>query len=233
MSVLRSFRAALVVASLAACAPVEDDTEPTAEARQALSTDSWQGIYALRASGTSYILNPIGNAKVSCAASVLFPSTPQTECTFGRVNFSTLGLSAARQQQVVTRLQTEPAEESRVSVIVKGRFVIRTTPLAGQREFQVLAAWMAPSVRTHGAAIYYASALTSPWFLLRPLNTDLTGLVGLNLQARFVWTGPASERPVFAADNFVAVAGVRSLGGTGAFGPFEASVDQYFARVRD
>ncbi len=233
LSSLRAAGVVLVVATLAACAPVEDDAEPTGEARQALSTDSWQGVYALRASGTSYILNPLGNAKVSCATSVFVTSTPQSECAFGRVNFASLGLSAARRQQVVTRLQTEPAEESRVSVIVKGQFVSRTTPVPGQREFQVLAAWMAPSVRTHGAAIYYASALSSPWFLLRPVNTELTGLVGLNLQARFVWAGPAAEQPVFTADNFVAVAGVRSLGTSGAFGPFEARVDQYFTRVRD
>jgi len=79
------------------------DAEPTSEARQALSTDSWQGVYALRASDASYVLNPLGSAKVSCATSLFVTSTPQTERAFGRGNFATLGLSAARRSALHAR----------------------------------------------------------------------------------------------------------------------------------
>jgi len=218
---------------LAACgAPLDDAPD---EARQAASTDAWQGLYALRASGTSYVLNPLGSAKVSCAYSVFSPANPQPECTFGRVTFTTLPLSAARRQQVIDRVAAEPAEESRVSVIVKGRFVIRTAPIAGVREFQVLAAYMAPSARTHGAATWYVGGAPSGgYYPLRTINSELTGLTGLTLPTRLTWVGPVAERPAsYPVDSVVALARIYSVGGAGSFGPFAADLDQRFLRVVD
>jgi hypothetical protein len=216
---------------LAACgAPVDD--EPVDATHQAASTDAWQGLYALRASGTSYVLNPLGSAKVSCALTALSPANPQPECTFARVNFATLPLSAARRQQVIDRVALEPVEESRVSVIVKGRFV-SSRALPNYREFQVLAAYMAPSLRTHGAATWYVGgAASGGYYPLRTINSDLTGLTGLTLPTRFTWVGPVAERPSsYPVDSVVALARIYSVGTPGSFGPFAADVDQRFVRV--
>jgi hypothetical protein len=216
---------------LAACgAPVDD--EPAEATRQAASSDAWQGLYALRASGTSYVLNPLGSAKVSCALTALSPANPQPECTFARVTFATLPLSAARRQQVIDRIALEPVEESRISVIVKGRFV-SARALPNYREFQVLAAYLAPSMRTHGASTGYVGGLPAGgYYPLQTINSDLTGLTGLTLPTRFTWVGPASELPAsYPVDSIVALTLLRSLGSTGSLGPFAANVDQRFVRV--
>ncbi len=217
----------------AACGAAPD--EATDSAAQAASTDAWQGLYALRRSGASYVINPLGSATINCAANVFSPVNKQAECTFGRVTFATLPLSAARRQQVIDRVALEPVEESRVSVVVKGVFVIRTAPLAGAREFQVVAAYMAPSVRTHGSSSWYVGgAPAGGYHPLRTVNSDLTGLTGLTLPTQLTWVGPTAEAPAsYPADSLVALTRIYSVGASGSFGPFAANADQRFLRVVD
>lgn len=215
---------------LAACGAPADDVPD--ETHQAASTDAWQGLYALRGSGSSYVINPLGNATVSCHASVLSAPNPQPECTFGRVVFTTLPLSAARRQQVIDRIALEPVEESRVSVVVKGRFASRAAQL-GLREFQVLAVYMAPSIRTHGLATWYVAGASSGGYTpLRTLNSELVGLTTLTLPTSLTWVGPAAESPAsYPADSLVALTRIYSVGAPGSFGPFAANADQRFLRV--
>lgn len=216
-----------------ACGAAADDAPDTAA--QAASTDAWQGLYTLRGAGSSIVLNPLGSATVSCASTVFAAANPQPECAFGRVVFTTLPLSAARRQQVIDRVAAEPAEASRASVIVKGRFVVRTAPIPGAREFQVLAAYMAPSVRTHGSSAWYVGgAPAGGYYPLRTVNSDLTGLTGLALPTQLTWVGPAAEAPAsYPADSLVALTRLYSVGTSGSFGPFAGNADQRFLRVVD
>lgn len=216
--VMRPILCALV---LAGCGGAE--LEPWAQQEQALQSEAWQNLFAIRATGEVYTLNPLGSASVYCPTT----RSNQYECTMTKVSFAALGLADAQVQQLKARLQSESADERLISVVVKGRYQTRYA-LPPVTQFSVEAAYWAPSVRVHAPATWYVAGSLS----LKPVNGDFSGLSTLTLPARTVWVGPAAERPAsFPSDSLVSVAAMQNLGGPGHFGPFEARVDQLFRRI--
>lgn len=201
---------------------------------QALVTDPWENVFAVRRSGTSsYAANPIGEAGITCPDGVR-----RSECVVSRLNFGQAGLSGTRVQTLLSRIASEPTAEGSASVLLKGLLVRvrdhRTDPPLTYNELRVSAAYLAPAIRPHGATLRYVeTGIVDGFQLTKGVNVDLlTRTLNPSVYTRLRWVGPSAERPSsYPVDTFVAYGTWRYLGEPSLFGPVELDVDQRFARV--
>lgn len=235
-----------VALSASACGAGADDLShdstgaheaETATLRSELATDPNQYIFAVRRiNATTYGINPVGDYSALCPDGIY-----RTECQVSRLRLTDTGLSTTRQNQLLTRIASEPAAESSASVLFKGSLVNvrdnRTNPPTNYFEFRATAAYWAPAVRAHaGTFSYVAGGVQSNGYQpAKGVNTDLAprgGGLNLTYQVLFNWVGPSLERPTsYPADSFVTVVTYRPLPGAGSLGPFVFDVDQRFVRV--
>ncbi len=226
--------AAGVLPWLACGVGVQDaSSDELAEQEQALLSDPWQGIYALRSTGPgAFIYNPIGTMSVPC-----FDGVWRQECPVARLNFGATGLSVQRQQEVLTRLAAEPADEGSVSILVKARPIHVRDHTTGDQydELRLSVVYRAPTVRAHGGLfLYVASPPDNGFQASHALNSDLASrTIDLAYRSRFRWVGPATQTPSsYPVDDLFTVASYRLLDPDSQFPiTYEFSVDQRFRRV--
>jgi hypothetical protein len=226
----------LTAASLLACGsplPGEpSESEEVLQSEQELISDPWQLIFGLRrTSPTTFTVNPIGEMFLTC-----FDGVSRLECPVERLNFGPSGLNAVRQQELLTRIASEPADEGSLSVLVKAQMVRVRDHTTGEsyQELRISAAYRASSVRAH--AIKYLYVNTPPvngYQGVHGLNSDLMSrAIDIEYPARFRWTGPIPVPTSYPADNFYTFSGYRLVEGGGSLsGPYEFDLDQRFRRV--
>lgn len=225
---------ALSVACGAEITPPAGD-EQQIEGR-ASTSDPWEGIFAVYPGGTGYRTEPVRTGTLRCPN-----GTTAVLCTVARISLAGTGLSAAQQETVRSRIDTEPGGEGNASVVLKGVLVRvtdhRTSPPTAYDELRASAVYQSPTRRVHAADWRYVSGYTAPWHLTVNVNaTTLTHVpreLALTYRSRLLWTGPAAERPADGrVDAFWTFGAARVLPEDGgSFPPVEFSVDQIFYRL--
>lgn len=220
----------------AACGPAEDSSAEFSVVEQPLATDPWQNLFSVRGSGSNFIVNPVGTMSITCPDGAF-----RSECAVSRLNLArNSALNSERQQQVLNRVAVEPADEARISVIMKGLFVsVRDTryePPLTYVEFRVSAVYVAPSIVTHATSTLYAvSDVVDGLQAARSINSDLLPRgISIPYAARFRWVGAGTAPTSYPADSLASVSAYRAItGGTGGlgWGPYEFDVNQQFKRL--
>lgn len=219
-----------LVLALSACGEmaVDSETEATSDA---LITDNWQGVFAVRSPSVSnFIVNPIGSPVISCPN-----GTAASECSVSRINLARMGLTTTQQSTILSRLRLEPASESRISVLMKGALVLvrdtRVYPTQSYWEFRAQRIHLASSVRDHGSFTgYIAGPAQNGFYPVKMLNSDmLPRAVDITYAARLRWVGPIPA-PTYSPDRFISVSAVRNAAGSSTIGlgPYEFDVNQIF-----
>lgn len=185
------------------------DPEAVGEETEALVTDPFQYVFAVRRSSPyAFTIEPAGNFLYTCLNGV-----PATSCQTSRLNLTPTGLSVAKQQEIINRIATEPAGDASNSVLLKGNLVTvrdrRTNPPTTYDEFRATAAYMAPTARSHATtylwvdhAVNTSSGVVYHYYYV---NTDLSPSLPRTIYvAPFTWVGPAAETPAsYPNDSFV------------------------------
>ena len=87
----------------------------TAKALEGLSTDPWEGIYAVQQIDSNHFyVNPVVAAQIQCPDGYWLD-----RCLVAKVNLAYTGLSLTVQNNVRARLPGEPPYESSVSLLMK------------------------------------------------------------------------------------------------------------------
>ena len=91
----------------------------TGKTLQRLSTDPWEGIYAVQQIDSNHFyVNPVVATQIQCPDGYWLD-----RCLVARVNLGYTGLSLTLQNNIRARLPGEPPYESTVSLLMKGTFV--------------------------------------------------------------------------------------------------------------
>jgi len=206
----------------------------TGEALERLSTDPWEGIYAVQQIDSNHFyVNPVVATQIQCPDGYWLD-----RCLVAKVNLANTGLSSTVQNNVLARLPGEPPYESSVSVLMKGSFVNvrdhRTEPPTSYPEFRATAVYMAPTPGDHGVDFRYIEAgPDNDYYYTRAVNLDMIYSRNINAptRSRVLWVGPGSE-PTYPPDSIVADRTLRQLDPGMLGGRIELDVDQLFTRVQ-
>lgn len=206
----------------------------TAKALEGLSTDPWEGIYAVQQIDSNHFyVNPVVATQIQCPDGYWLD-----RCLVAKVNLAYTGLSLTVQNNVRARLPGEPPYESSVSLLMKGSFVnVRdhsTEPPTYYPEFRATAVYMAPTLGGHGVDFRYVEAgPDSGYYYTRAVNLDMIYLRNINraTRSRLLWVGPGSE-PTYPPDSIIADRALRQLDPGVLGGRIELDVDQLFTRVQ-
>ena len=206
----------------------------TAKALEGLSTDPWEGIYAVQQIDSNHFyVNPVVATQIQCPDGYWLD-----RCLVAKVNLAYTGLSLTVQNNVRARLPGEPPYESSVSLLMKGSFVnVRdhsTEPPTYYPEFRATAVYMAPTLGGHGVDFRYVEAgPDNDYYYTRAVNLDMIYLRNINraTRSRLLWVGPGSE-PTYPPDSIIADRALRQLDPGVLGGRIELDVDQLFTRVQ-
>jgi hypothetical protein len=223
------------------CSPVDDGAAvPDAEVLQeqhALDESSpWKHVFAVRGSGTSFVVNPLEDAMIECPDGV-----KRAECVVSAIRLSATQLSASRQRAVLARIAGESADEGAISVILKGGWLTirdhRTQPPTTTYTFNATVVHWAPTARAHAPSHAWVEDGRRPdghQSVTWRLNPELRGgrFYPRYPNTRLFWVGPGTGPSSFSGDTFISVRQWRYLDiGAGLGNPVHADVDQYFTRV--
>ena len=206
----------------------------TAKALERLSTDPWEGIYAVQQIDPNHFyVNPVIATQIQCPDGYWVD-----RCLVAKVNLGYTGLSLTLQNNIRARLPGEPPYESSVSVLMKGSFINvtdhRTEPPTYYPEFRATAVYMAPTLADHGVDFRYVeSGPDNDYYYTRAVNLDMIYSRNINpaTRSRLLWVGPGSE-PTYPPDSIIADRALRQLDPGMLGGRIELDVDQLFTRVQ-
>ena len=207
----------------------------TVKTLERLSTDPWEGIYAVQQIDSNHFyVNPVVATQMQCPDGYWVD-----RCLVANVNLAYTGLSLTLQNNIRARLPGEPPYESSVSVLMKGSFVNvtdhRTEPPTYYPEFRATAVYMAPTLADHGVDFRYVEAGPDNdyYYYTRAVNLDMIYSRNINPATRslLLWVGSGSA-PTYPPDSIIADRALRQLDPGMLGGRIELDVDQLFTRVQ-
>jgi hypothetical protein len=228
--IMRRLLLAILVMAFGCSGEVAD----TGKTLERLSTDPWEGIYAVQQIDSNHFyVNPVVATEIQCPDGYWLD-----RCLVAKVNLGYTGLSLTLQNNVRARLPGEPPYESSVSVLMKGSFVnVRdhsTEPPTYYPEFRATAVYMAPRPSDHGIDFRYVEAgPDNDYYYTRAVNLDMIYSRNFNpaTRSRLLWIGPGSA-PTYPQDSIIADRALRQLDPGMLGGRIELDVDQLFTRVQ-